>query len=115
MATYAIAAPLPPEKSAERWAFVKEIQGPRAKEHAVSRLRAGLTRETVVLQKTPQGEVAIGIFERPGDAAFSLLRTLEGTDPFDRWFAERVAAIHGITAPTANRMPRNEPVFDWRR
>ncbi len=91
---------------------MKEIQGPRAKEHAASRRRAGLTRETVVLQKTPQGEMASVILEGRGDAALSLLRTLEGTDPFDRRFAGRVTAFHGITAPTANRMPRNEPVFD---
>ncbi len=79
----------------ERAAMAAVSTGDRAEAHAASRRRAGLTRETVWLQETPDGHVAITYLEADDlDRAMETLMTSD--DPHDVWFRELLEEVHGI-------------------
>jgi hypothetical protein len=99
MALMAVAFPIAPGKTAEWRSFMAEINGPRYAEFAESRRRAGV-RERTFLQPTPMGDLVIVTLEGD-DPGRSFGQMASATDPFTRWFVDRVKAIHGVdlTAP----------------
>ena len=72
--------------------FRAELAGSRRKDWAQSQRRRGITREIVFLDTA---QMAAVIVVEAGDptAAFEALG--ESGDPFDRWYAERLSALHG--------------------
>jgi hypothetical protein len=88
-------APIIPGKEEVDRKGLEEAQGPRREEYEASRRRAGITREMVWHQETPNGTVAVVYLE--ADDIPTAMQTL-GTsdDPFDRWFRELVKDVHGI-------------------
>ena len=114
MATYAFAAPIIPGKVDEWKAFDKQLVGEKRSDYAASCKRAGLTRVAAFLQRSPNGDLAVIVVESPGDPAQALRKFLEGTEPFDRWFATRIEAIYGVSATTMAKMPPNVQDLDWR-
>ncbi|MGC2034503.1 MAG: hypothetical protein WA761_03535 [Thermoplasmata archaeon] len=114
MATYAFAAPIIPGKVDEWKAFDKQLAGEKRSDYAASCKRAGLTRVAAFLQRSPNGDLAVIVVESPGDPAQALRKFLEGTEPFDRWFAERIEAIYGVSAAAMAKMPPNAQDLDWR-
>lgn len=114
MTTYAFVAPIVPGKLEDWKAFTREFSGERKTEYAASRKRAGITRETAFHQKTPNGDVAVIVIESSTDAAAALAKLFRSTDPFDRWFAERVQQIHGISGDELARMTPNMQHYEWR-
>jgi hypothetical protein len=95
----AVAFPIVPGKTAEWHTFIGELNGPRHKEFADARRRAGV-RERTYLQATPMGDLVIVTLEGD-DPARSFGQLMAAKDEFTTWFLERVKAIHGVdlTAP----------------
>ena len=79
----AFAAPLLPGKTdADREALESCAHGDRKADHEASRGRAGITRESVWIQSTPDGDVAVVLIEADNiPAAMGALATSE--EPFD--------------------------------
>lgn len=81
----------------EVWAeFTGQLGGARKAEFADFNSRHGLTDHRAWLQKNPDGSsLVIVVAEGPGaDSFMGEFATSE--DEFDKWFAEKVAEVHGI-------------------
>lgn len=63
MASYAFVAPILPGKLDAWKQLCAEVSGARKSQHVAARKRAGVTRELVWLQQTPQGDMAIVYWE----------------------------------------------------
>jgi hypothetical protein len=112
MQTIAFASPILPGKThADREAIESCARGDRQAEHQASRKRAGIERESVWIQSTPGGDVAVVLIEAPDiQAAMGSLATSQ--DPFDRWFREHIKDVHGMDL--AEGFPPPERVLDFR-
>ena len=108
----AFAAPLLPGKAdADRDALASTQSGERKADYESSRRRAGITREAVWLQSTPDGDVAVVLIEADDIAA--ALGTLAGSqEPFDVWFREHIQEVHGMDL--SEGFPPPEQLLDFR-
>jgi hypothetical protein len=80
-------------------------------DHLASRKRAGIEREAVSIQSTPDGDVAVVLIEAPDiQAAMGALATSE--DPFDRWFRGSIKEVHGMDLTEGFSPP--DQVLDFR-
>jgi hypothetical protein len=112
MQTIAFAAPILPGKTqADRDAIASCAHGDRQAGFRESRNRAGIEREAVWIQSTPEGDVAVVLIEAPDIQA--AMGALAGSrDPFDSWFRESVKDVHGMDL--AAGFPPPEQVLDFR-
>jgi hypothetical protein len=96
MPAIAFTAPLLPGKTEiDRLAMESCWRGERREAHQDARRRAGITKESVWLQSTPGGDLAVVYLE--ADDIGAALATLGGSqEPFDRWFREHIRDVHGI-------------------
>jgi hypothetical protein len=110
--TVCLAVPLLPGRTdADRDAMASCWAGERRADHAASRRRHGITRESVWIQATPGGDMAVILLEaRDLGAALGGIAT--SSEPFDVWFREHVADVHGIDL--AGGVPLPEQVLDFR-
>lgn len=98
----------------EAWkAFTKEGAGPRLEEHIRSRKRLGITREVAALVQTPQGDFT-SVFIEAEDLAKVFHAIATSDDPYDVWFRESTAEIHGLTADTFDGSLPAEVYFNYR-
>jgi hypothetical protein len=107
----AFALPLLPGRTEdERSALAACWTGPRREAHRDARRRAGITRETVWLQRTAGGDLTVVLLEADDlEQAASALGA--SPDPFDRWFREHVLEVHGIAL--ADGLPAPERLLDF--
>jgi hypothetical protein len=112
MPSLAFAAPLLPGKTdADRAALASVANGERRADHEESRKRAGITRESVWLQSTPNGDVGVVVLEADDiQAALGALATSQ--EPFDQWFRGRIHEVHGIDLTEGFAPP--EQLLDFR-
>ena len=112
MESIAFAAPLLPGKTeADLEAMASVSSGARRAEHATSRRRAGITRESAWLQRTPEGDVVVVLIEAEDiQAAMGTLATSQ--EPFDVWFREHIKDAHGMDM--AEGFPPPERMLDFR-
>ena len=110
--TLAFAVPILPGKTdADRAAMESCRSGERQADHAASRARAGITRESVWIQSTPDGDVAVVVLE--GDDIGAAMGTLATSqEPFDTWFREVIKDVHGMDL--SEGFPPPEQVMDYR-
>lgn len=95
---------LPGTLEEERAAMASVAHGERAGDHAASRRRAGITRETVWLQDTPGGPMSVTYLE--ADDLEQAMRTLASSDdPHDVWFRDLVERMHGIDISQPSQPP----------
>lgn len=88
--------PILPGKT-EAWkAFVSELNGPRRADNDRSRSRVGMTREVASLMQTPQGDYAC-LYHEAENLAAAFASLAASDDPYDVWFREKVAELHGLT------------------
>ena len=108
----AFAAPLLPGKTdADREALLSCWQGDRKADHEASRKRLGITRESVWIQNTPGGDVAVVVIEASDiPAAMGGLATSD--EPFDKWFREHIREVHGMDLTEG--FPPPEQTMDFR-
>ena len=94
MSLMAVAYPILPGKTTEWRAFMADLNGPRHREFADSRQRAGV-HERTFLQSTPKGDMVVVTLEGT-DPLRSFGKMISSTDAFTTWFLERVKSIHGM-------------------
>ena len=102
---------LPGTSAADRDAMHSCWTGERHDEHTASRRRHGITRESVWIQPTPGGDVAVVLFEAT-DLASAMLGLATSEADFDRWFREHLLAVHGIDLASGMAFP--EQILDYR-
>lgn len=93
--------------------YVRELEGPKADEEAAIHQRYGIRRETVWLQETPNGSLAV-IYQEVEDPSKveGFLEELRTSDePFVAWVRENLANIYGID-PSQGTPPLPELVAD---
>ena len=105
MALLATAFPILPGKTDEWRAFVAELTGPRSRDFAESRRRAGV-RERTFLQSTPMGDLVIVTLEGD-DPAGAFQKMVAQDDEFTRWFIEQAGRANGVdlTQPPPGPLP----------
>jgi hypothetical protein len=110
--TIAFAAPLLAGKTdADRDALAACGSGDRSADHRASRERAGITREAVWIQSTPDGDVAVAVIESP-DIETAMGAPATSDDPFDVWFRGHIMDVHGMAITEESAPP--EQVLDYR-
>jgi hypothetical protein len=110
--TLCFAAPLVPgTASTDREEMNSCWHGERSDEHSASRRRHGITRESVWIQGTPAGDVAVVLIESP-DLPRALLGLATSDEPFDLWFREHLLAVHGMDLTAGMSLP--EQVLNYR-
>lgn len=87
-------------------------EGERTDAHHAPRQRRGVTRESVWIQQTPDGDLAV-IYLEAEDLQAATAGLSSSPDPFDSWFREHVLEVHGIDL--ANGFPPPEQEIDFRR
>src|SRR4051812_24607802 len=96
MATIAFVVPLLPGKEeADREMFKRFNSGEEKKTYLAARRGQGVRREAVWHQKTPNGTLAIVMFEAD-DVGSALHKIATSDEPFDRQFREFIKEVHGI-------------------
>lgn len=111
MQSIAFAVPMLPGKTeTDRAALASCRNGERKEAYEDARRRAGITRETVWIQSTPAGDVAVVYLEADDvAAAFKTLGTSD--EPFDRWFRDHIREVHGVALEEG--FPPPEQVLDF--
>ena len=95
MPSVAFCAPIIPGKEETDRKGFEEVAGPRREQYDASRRRAGITREMVWHQETPNGTLAV-VYVEADDVPASLQAMATSDDPFDQWFRELLMEVHGI-------------------
>ena len=109
--TLCFAAPLlPGTTSMDREEMLSCWHGERSEEHAASRRLHGITRESVWIQSTPGGDVAVVLLESP-DLSSALLGLATSDEPFDIWFREHLLAVHAMDLTAG--LSRPEQVLEF--
>lgn len=102
---------LPGRTDTDREAMLSCWRGDRRDDHASSRRRQGFTRESVWIQSTPAGDAVVVLMEAE-DLAFAIQGVATSEEPFDQWFRDHVAEVHGIKLEEGFDLP--EQVLDYR-
>jgi predicted ester cyclase len=113
---YVSLQPIEPDKFAAWQEFQEELKGPRNAEFVASRRRFGVKREVQWLIMWPQvGDLRfeVGYYEVEDLVNFGVgLAT--STDPFDVYFRERVAHLHGFDwGAVAELGPSSQLAFEF--
>jgi hypothetical protein len=112
MPTIAFAAPLLPGMAELDRDVMQSFQtGERKTDYEEARRRAGITRESVWIQTTPAGDLAI-IYLEADDLAAAFTTLGKSNEPFDQWFRDHVQRVHGFSLADDFHAP--EPVLDFR-
>ncbi len=108
----AFTVPLLPEMTeVDRSAMRSCWQGDRRAEHEASRRRFGVTRESVWIQPSSEGDVAVVLIEAE-DLETALTGLGTSDHAFDKWFREHCFRVHGIDL--AAGFPPPEQILDYR-
>ncbi|EWT01719.1 hypothetical protein N865_07625 [Intrasporangium oryzae NRRL B-24470] len=111
MPAIAFAAPLRPGKTEiDRLAMESCWRGRRKEAYQDARRRAGITKESVWLQSTPNGDLAV-VYIEADDIGAALAAIAGSAEPFDRWFREHIHDVHGIALEDG--FPTAVPLLDF--
>jgi hypothetical protein len=103
---------LPGKTDDDREAMTSCWRGHRQEAFEASRRRLGIARESVWIQPTPAGDVAVVYVEADDlSTVFEGLATSE--EPFDRWFRAYAREVHGVALEDGMSPP--EQVLDFAR
>ena len=94
MAEFVFAVPILPGKEQLDREVMDELAGPRREEYEASLRDAGITRQTVWHEETPDGTLAIVYFE--ADGAEAPMRWTQSDSAVSQWFVEQMREVHGI-------------------
>jgi hypothetical protein len=109
--TYAFAVPIPPRRTDEVRAFFAELLGPSRADYEDMCRRSGVSAESYWLQTDPSGDLLV-VASNSDQQEFLAILANPVTD-FDRWMADRVRVIFGMSAePTM--AAANEPLGELR-
>lgn len=109
MAEFAFAVPvLPGQEDLDR-RTLDEMSGARREEYEAAARRAGIKRQVVWHQQTPDGTVAV-VYIEADDPAAALGEFGSSDEPFNAWFRDQMKEVHGIDISEPG--PPQEKVFD---
>jgi hypothetical protein len=113
MATFAFVAPVLPGKAeTDRDGMQRFSTGEEKDAYEASRRALGFQREAIWHQETPDGTIAIVVWEADDiEAAFGGIATSD--EPFDRQFREFLRDVHGLDVAN-DPPPEVRPVIDHR-
>ena len=95
MAGFAFAIPVVPGKEElDRRTFDEMLDGRRDEYEAALR-NAGLTRQTVWHQETPDGTVAV-VYVEGDDPVAGIAQFGSSGEPLNAWFREKMTEVHGV-------------------
>jgi hypothetical protein len=111
MPSFSGAFPVLPGKEQAAREFGKACMGSRRTECSAYLKRAGITKETWYLQKTPLGSFVLVSFEAP-----DVIKTFEilakSKEPFDVWFKEQALQVSGVDLSKPMDGPMPEEIFN---
>lgn len=84
----------------------------RRTEFEASRRRLGVRAERGFLQRTPNGDLAIVVFDAI-DPARMLLGTASSTEPLDVDFRRYLLDVFGLDLTQSPTVEPSEQIFDW--
>jgi hypothetical protein len=95
MPSFAFAIPIVPGKEdLDRQTF-DEMMGPRREEYEAALRKAGLTRQVVWHQQTPNGTLAVVYVE--GDSPEAGIEEFGSSDDvLSAWFRDQMREVHGV-------------------
>ncbi len=91
----AVALPVATGRSEDLKRWAKELTDTRREDFSDLMRRASLSRASVYLARTPQGDVAIQ-YSEGDDPAAAYRYVATSTSSFDKWNRGQLAAIHGV-------------------
>lgn len=113
MATIAFVAPLLPGKAeTDRAAMQRFSAGEEKDAYEASRRALGFQREAIWHQETPDGTIAIVVWE-VDDVVAAFGGIANSDEPFDRRFRDFIRDVHGLDL-TTDPPPEIRPVIDHR-
>lgn len=108
---WAFIAPLKPGATEAARAFANEAWKTRAADFAASREKLGNTRETVILNQTPQGDMVV-VYVEGDDPAESNRRFAASHEAFDVWFKDECRKIFPEFIDFNEPLPPIETIWD---
>jgi hypothetical protein len=109
MAEFAFAIPVLPGKEELDRKTLGEMRGARRDEYEAAARRAGITRQIVWHQQSPEGTIAVVYVEADNPAA-ALGEFGSSDEPFNSWFRDQMKEVHGVDISEPG--PPAEKVFD---
>ena len=108
---FAFCAPVMPGAEDKGRAFAKEAFENRRSEHTASRRALGVTRETVVLNHGPQGDV-VGVYIEGDDPVEGNRRFAASRSDYDVWFKDQLKGIFPPQIDFNQPVPGVTQIFD---
>ncbi len=112
MHTIAFSIPILAGKTEAFRAAQRRFVVDRRTEFEASRRRLGVTAERGFFQRTPNGDLAIVVFDVI-DPARMLAGTASSTEPLDADFRRYLLDVFGLDLTQAPAVQLSEQVFDW--
>jgi hypothetical protein len=72
-----------------------EMLGARREEYETALREAGITRQAIWHQKTPDGTVAV-VYVEGDDPAAGIAQFGSSDEPLNSWFREQMKEVHGV-------------------
>jgi hypothetical protein len=109
VAEFAFAIPVIPGKEELDRNTLAEMSESRRDEYEAAARKAGIKRQVVWHQQSPDGTVAV-VFIEADDPERALGEFGSSEDPFNSWFRDQMKEVHGIDI--SEPAPPAEKVFD---
>jgi len=106
------ALPILPGKTAAARAFLKELEGPRKEQFAVSERRLGVVEEVWAIQAGAQGDLLVAYGAAP-NLANAFQQFAASKDDFDQWFKTRLGEVTGADLNVPPTAPMSEILSDY--
>ena len=94
MPEVAFAMPIVPGKEQLDRETLKEMEGSRREEYEAALKEAGITRQAIWHQDTPQGTVAVVYVQV--DSPEGVAQFGSSDQPFNTWFRDQMKEVHGV-------------------
>jgi hypothetical protein len=95
MPAFAFSIPVVPGKEELDRRTFEEMLGDRREEYEAALRRAGITRQAIWHQETPDGTVAV-VYVEGDDPEAGVAEFGSSDEPLNAWFREQMKEVHGI-------------------
>ena len=106
------ALPILPGKTQAARAFLKELEGARKEQFAVSERRLGVVEEVWAIQASGQGDLYV-VYGAATNLANVFQQFAASKDEFDQWFKQRVNETTGADLNVPPTAPMSEILSDY--
>jgi hypothetical protein len=94
MPSICFALPVIPGKENQLRQFGRSLSGEKSQDFAASEIKLGITKETIFLESTPQGNLVL-VYLESNDLDAATAKFVQSKDPFDVWFKSQMGEITG--------------------